>query len=130
MFMAAAPQGQVDLDFEREEATVLAAMRGDGRVHVIVEETGSLEFLRGRLASEEGPFEAVHLSCHGDIDKSRGPVLLLETAEGGADRVHPGQVVQALGATAGPAGGAFGVPHGGDRPGERRGGWRGTARCG
>ena len=46
MFMAAAPQGQADLDFEREEATVLAATRGDGRVHVIVEETGSLAFLR------------------------------------------------------------------------------------
>ena len=102
MFMAAAPQGQVDLDFEREEATVLAATRGDGRVHVIVEETGSLEFLRGRLVSEEGPFEAVHLSCHGDIDKRLGPVLLLETAEGGADLVDPGQIVQALGATPAP----------------------------
>ena len=102
MFMAAAPQGQVDLDFEREEATVLAATRGDGRVHVIVEETGSLEFLRARLVSEEGPFEAVHLSCHGDIDKRRGPVLLLETAEGGADLVDPGQIVQALGATPAP----------------------------
>jgi hypothetical protein len=102
MFMAAAPLGQVDLDFEREEATVLAATRDDGRVHVIVEETGSLEFLRGRLVSEEGPFEAVHLSCHGDIDKRRGPVLLLETAEGGADLADPGQVVQALGATPAP----------------------------
>lgn len=102
MFMAAAPLGQVDLDFEREEATVLAATRGDGRVHVIVEETGAVEFLRGRLTSEEGPFEAVHLSCHGDIDNSRGPVLLLETAEGGADPIDHGQIIQALGATPAP----------------------------
>jgi len=52
MFMAAAPEGQVDLDFEREEAAILAATRGDGRVHVVVEETGALTFLGGRLASE------------------------------------------------------------------------------
>jgi hypothetical protein len=102
MFMAAAPRGQADLDFEREEATVLEATRGDGRVHVIVEETGSLAFLGGRLTSEEGPFEAVHLSCHGDIETRRGPVLLLETAEGEADLADPGQVVHALGAEPAP----------------------------
>jgi tetratricopeptide (TPR) repeat protein len=98
MFMAAAPAGQVDLDYEREEAVVLDATRGDGRVHVVVEETGALDFLGGRLASEEGPFEAVHLSCHGAIDQTLGPVLLLETAEGDAAPVGPGAVVQALGA--------------------------------
>jgi hypothetical protein len=72
MFMAAAPQGQAELDFEREEAAVLAATRGDGRVHVVVEETGALDFLRGRLTSEEGPFEAVHLSCHGTSTRPGG----------------------------------------------------------
>ena len=102
MFMAAAPQGQVDLDFEREEATVLAATRGDGRVHVIVEETGSLEFLRGRLVSEEGPFEARASVVSWRHRQAPGPVLLLETAEGGADLVDPGQIVQALGATPAP----------------------------
>ena len=44
----------------------------------------------------------MHLSCHGDIDERRGPVLLLETAEGGADLVDPGRSLQALGATPAP----------------------------
>ncbi len=98
MFMAAAPEGQCVLDFEREEAAVLAATRSDGRVHVVVEETGSLAFLRGRLSSEEGPFETVHLSCHGGIDEVQGPVLLLETAEGGVALANASALIEAFGA--------------------------------
>lgn len=96
MFMAAAPEGQVELDFEAEEAANLAATAGGDRVQLVVEETGALEFLCGRLASEEGPFEALHLSCHGDIDKDRGPILLLETAEGGETRATAGDLIGAL----------------------------------
>jgi len=70
MFMAAAPEGQVELDYEGEEAAILEATKDDERVHLIVEETGVLRFLKGRLASAEGPFEALHLSCHGDIDSA------------------------------------------------------------
>jgi hypothetical protein len=97
MFMAAAPEGQVDLDYEQEEASILEATRRNGRVHVIVEETGALRFLADRLTSDEGPFEALHLSCHGDIDAQRGPVLLLETAEGGSQSATAADVVSALG---------------------------------
>jgi CHAT domain-containing protein len=97
MFMAAAPEGQNELDFEAEEAAILdAAQRLP--VRVVVEETGALDFLGGRLASDEGPFEALHLSCHGDIDRERGPILLLEKTEGGEERVGPGDIVKALGA--------------------------------
>ncbi len=96
MFMAAAPEGQSELDFEAEEAAILDATQRLP-VRVFVEETGALDFLGGRLASDEGPFEALHLSCHGDIDRQRGPILLLEKAEGGEDRVGPGDIVKALG---------------------------------
>ncbi|MDR1969493.1 MAG: CHAT domain-containing protein, partial [Burkholderiaceae bacterium] len=96
MFMAAAPKGQANLDFEAEEASVLEATRTLGRVHLVVEETGAREFLRARLLEGE-PFEALHLSCHGDIDPQQGPVLLLETPEGGCDLVTPGELIEALG---------------------------------
>jgi hypothetical protein len=98
MFMAAAPEGQVELDYEAEEAAILEATKDDERVHLIVEETGVLRFLRGRLASAEGSCEALHLSCHGDIDRALGPVLMLETPEGDAARATAGDLIEALGA--------------------------------
>jgi CHAT domain len=97
MFMASAPEGQVELDYEGEEAAILEATKDDERVHLIVEETGVLRFLRGRLATAEGSCEALHLSCHGDIDRTRGPVLMLETPEGGAERATPSNLIAALG---------------------------------
>src|SRR5271170_4792695 len=96
MFMAAAPEGQHELDYDAEETAILDATRLLP-MRVVVEETGALEFLGARLTSDEGPFEALHLSCHGDIDREKGPILLLETAAGGADRVGAGAIVGALG---------------------------------
>jgi tetratricopeptide (TPR) repeat protein len=96
MFMAAAPEGTNELDYEAEEAAILEATRLLP-MRVVVEETGALEFLGARLNSDEAPFEALHISCHGDIG-DKGPILWLETAEGGADRAGPGAIVAALGA--------------------------------
>ncbi len=97
MFMAAAPQGQHELDFEAEEAAILQATQRLP-LRLVVEETGNREFLGERLNSDEAPFEALHLSCHGDIHPKMGPVLLLESAEGGEDKAEPGALVAALGA--------------------------------
>ncbi|HUH08332.1 MAG TPA: CHAT domain-containing protein, partial [Egibacteraceae bacterium] len=97
MFMAAAPEGQSALDFEAEEVSILDATKDGRRVHLVVEETGALESLRERLTSDEGPFEVVHLSCHGEIVEGRGPVLLLETLEGDPHSAGPGEFVAALG---------------------------------
>jgi hypothetical protein len=102
MFMAAAPEGHSELDFEREEAAILEATQGDAQVRVVVEETGVLKFLKVRLASNEGPCEVVHLLCHGDIVEERRPVLMLETPEGDVDPAAPGQILQALGAESPP----------------------------
>ena len=99
MFMAAAPQGQRELDFEAEDSAILQATQRLP-LRLVVEETGSKDFLGERLNSDEGPFEALHLSCHGDIDAKAGPVLLLESAEGGEDKAEPGALVAALGANA------------------------------
>jgi ATP/maltotriose-dependent transcriptional regulator MalT len=103
MFMAAAPEGQSELDYEAEEAAILEATNAkDGRpplAHVQVEESGALELLAERIRLD-GPFDAVHVSCHGDIlpAKDRGPalphpVLLLETPMGGADLVDADDLI-------------------------------------
>ncbi len=99
MFMAAAPESQHELKFEAEESSILQATQRLP-LRLVVEETGNRTFLGERLNSDEGPFEALHLSCHGDIDKQAGPVLLLESAEGGEDKTDPGALVAALGANA------------------------------
>ncbi|HEY0414189.1 MAG TPA: CHAT domain-containing protein [Allosphingosinicella sp.] len=101
MFMAASLDEEAGLAFEEEEAAILKVTRGR-RTHVIVEETGALEPLGERLTSDEGPFEALHLSCHGTIDPDKGPILLLETLEGDPEFVSPGDLVAAFGPTAPP----------------------------
>ncbi len=88
-FMASAPRGQRELDFEAEEAAILTAV-GETRVDLLVEDTGDPEQLAHRLA-EAGEMPVAHLSCHGLNNwpgKSGGPgmpVLMMET-EVGEDR--------------------------------------------
>ena len=80
LFMAAAPEGQHVLSFEAEEAAILQATRRKP-LHLFVEETGAAEWLQDRLVAD-APFDVLHLSCHGDIDKRLGSVLLLEDEVG------------------------------------------------
>ncbi len=89
-FMASAPRGQVELDFDAEEAAILAAT-GAGQLDLHVEDSGDPEELGHRLA-ELAAMSAVHLSCHGlnrwsppDSTRPGQPVLLMEDA-GGNDR--------------------------------------------
>ena len=62
-FMASSPRGQHELDFEAEEAAILAAV-GESRVDLVVDDTGDPEQLAHRLAALGG-MPVVHLSCHG-----------------------------------------------------------------
>lgn len=84
LFMAAAPEGELGLDFEAEEAAILEATRDQSLLRLVVEESGSLEGLRSAFIGALGPFQAAHLSCHAERDPDRGPVLMLEAEEGGA----------------------------------------------
>ncbi|TCT24230.1 CHAT domain-containing protein [Thiobaca trueperi] len=95
IFMAAAPEGQKILDFEAEESAILDATR-HLPLHLVVEESGTADQLGVRLKLD-GPFEALHLSCHGDIHPERGPVLALEDAVGDLAPMSPGDLVQCLG---------------------------------
>ncbi|SIT20375.1 CHAT domain-containing protein [Insolitispirillum peregrinum] len=105
LFMAGAPEGQHELDYEAEEAAILEATRhhGNGQplVHLTVEESGELTVFADRHRSD-GPFDILHLSCHGDIRDHNGasqPILLLETDTGAVDPVPPESLVSALGET-------------------------------
>ncbi len=95
LFMAASPEGQRELDFEAEEAAILEATERLP-LQTAVEESGCLEFFRERLA-QDGPFEAIHLSCHGDILENGNPALALENPEGGLALAEPGEFAKALG---------------------------------
>lgn len=102
MFLAAAPEGQTELDYEAEEAAILAATRGRdaGRplAHLVVEESGSVDFLAERIAVDAA-FEALHLSCHGTNEDANAPMLAMETPEGELDGVTPDRLIKALGTT-------------------------------
>ncbi len=99
-FMASSPRGAGELDFEAEEAAILAAI-GEGRVDLVVEDTGDPEQLADRLAGLGG-MPAVHLSCHGLNNWARRPgqagvpVLLMEDDEGGPLPTTAGELVRLL----------------------------------
>ena len=95
MFMAAAPVGTDELDFEAEEGAILRATQALP-LHLVVEESGSAQPLAERLALE-GPFEAIHLSCHGNIDPKRGPFLAFEDVQGDMAPTFAGDVAGLLG---------------------------------
>ncbi len=110
LFMAASPRGGGRaLDYEAEEATILGATERLG-LSLSVEESGCAEFLGERLDGEEA-FEAIHLSCHGDVLSAEaaarfvkqgaeaGPALLLETPEGGLAFISPGRLARVWGGT-------------------------------
>jgi tetratricopeptide (TPR) repeat protein len=97
MFMAAAPVGEHELDFEAEESAILKATERL-HLHLAVEESGAADILAERLASD-GPFEALHLSCHGNIDPTHGPYLAFENETGGMKPAFVGDVVNLLGNT-------------------------------
>jgi hypothetical protein len=94
MFMAASPEGQQVLAFEAEEAAILDATERLP-VRLAVEESGCVTLLKDRIA-QEGPFEVVHVSCHG-TNSGDEPQLALETPEGDLDLVTPGAFASALG---------------------------------
>ncbi|MCP5230717.1 MAG: CHAT domain-containing protein [Zoogloeaceae bacterium] len=95
LFMAAAPRGVHELDFEAEESAILAATHSLPTA-LSVEESGSAERL-GERHHLDGPFEVVHLSCHGDIDASTGPLLALEDDTGALTPATPAQLLRELG---------------------------------
>ncbi len=100
-FMASAPRGADELDFEAEEAAILAAAPQD--VDLFVEDSGDPKQLGRRLVALEHGLQVLHLSCHGH-DHWRAPsaepqpVLLMEDQAGNKLPTSAADLVDALGA--------------------------------
>ncbi|MDQ6797676.1 MAG: CHAT domain-containing protein, partial [Actinomycetota bacterium] len=97
LFMASSPEGVSPLlDFEAEEARILAAA-GAGGVDLVVEERGSLGSLAEILKRHApGHFDVVHLSGHADVTDDLGPHVLLETDTGALDRCTADRLIAAV----------------------------------
>jgi hypothetical protein len=92
VFMASAPHGQRELDYEAEESAILAAVRPE-RIDLVVEESGNAEELGVRLADLD-QMQALHLSCHG-LNTPK-PVLMMESAEGDPEPTDAAGLTDAL----------------------------------
>ena len=103
-FMAAAPRGAQALDFEAEEAAIMAAAGRE--LDLLVEESGDPKELGRRLVKLKPTLPVLHLSCHGHNawrgkggNQASQPVLMLEDAASGDERpTTASELVEALGA--------------------------------
>jgi tetratricopeptide (TPR) repeat protein len=99
-FMAAAPEGVSELDYEDEEAAILNAV-GTTQLDLLVEESGEAEALGQRLVEASG-LPVLHLSCHGHPAwratpaATPRPVLILEDGAGGAQPTTAAELLRAL----------------------------------
>ncbi|WP_420119389.1 CHAT domain-containing protein [Micromonospora sp.] len=96
LFMAASPEGvEPVLNFEAEEAAILAATRRTG-TDLVVEESGTLEGLRF-LSRDYGPghFDVLHLSGHATTDGGK-PVFVVEDEFGAPTGATADQIAQAM----------------------------------
>jgi hypothetical protein len=96
LFMAASPEGvEPVLNFEAEEAAILAATRRTG-TDLVVEESGTLEGLRF-LSRDYGPghFDVLHLSGHATTDGGK-PVFVVENEFGAMATATADQIAQAM----------------------------------
>jgi len=98
-FMAAAPRGAVELDYDAEEAAILAA---PDEVDLFVEDSGDPKELGKTLSELEPPLPVLHLSCHGHNAwraNAKAPpqaVLMMEDAHGGEQRRSAAELIDAL----------------------------------
>ncbi len=87
VFMAAAPEGVNQLDFEAEENAILDAVGGirQNQLDLYVEESGNLCQLAQELQRVQGT-DVLHLSCHGS--DASPPCLILENDFGEPEQVN------------------------------------------
>ena len=101
VFMAAAPEGMQELDYEGEEAAILKTARKG--VDLYVEDSGDPEELGRRLSEFEAHPPVLHLSCHGhNTWKETGgaaaePVLMLEDAHGDRQPTTATGLIESMG---------------------------------
>lgn len=90
LFMAcSALDVKPELDFEREEEAIFQITEKLA-INMEVEDSGSLEGLRGHLQQEQ--YDVVHLSGHAGIDENGRPYFIMEDETGGAQQVFPDEL--------------------------------------
>ena len=95
LFMAAAPDGQVNLNFEYEEASILRAVEKIGTgIELIIEESGNIDGLEA-CAEAENNVDIIHISCHGG--NMQEPVLYFEDDFGKAIEITAQKLASKLG---------------------------------
>jgi tetratricopeptide (TPR) repeat protein len=92
VFMAAAPRGAHELDFEAEETAIMTAV-GKTALDLLVEESGNPDLLAERI-DELPSMQALHLNCHGTNDPH--PALLLEDEGGDAQPTTAAALIETL----------------------------------
>ena len=90
LFMAASPEEADELGYEKEEAAIIFATQGLS-LNLAVEDSGALVPFAARLKLE-GDLDVVHLSCHGDDERS---ALIFEDEYGAVDAVTAAKLKQA-----------------------------------
>ncbi len=93
LLMACSPDVEPVLEFEKEEDTIFEVTK-DLPVEIDVEDTGSLDGLGERLATDK--YDVVHITGHADIDKKGEPFFWMEDEEGSPVQVTPGQLWKKL----------------------------------
>lgn len=91
LFMAAAPRGADNLEYEAEEASILTATKDLG-MDLVVEESGMLDLLSACVAREKP--DVVQISCHGTLTPEPG--LLLEDEVGDPAFVKTSHLISKL----------------------------------
>ncbi len=96
LFVACSPENvEPVLEFEAEEALILAATKGR-EIELVVEESGSLEGLTERLVDYgAGYFDVLHLSGHAVVVGDQ-PVFIMEDSFGQREDVTPARMAEAL----------------------------------
>jgi tetratricopeptide (TPR) repeat protein len=95
LFVTADPRGVEENNFEIQESLIRDAGSA-GAIRLSVEEGGKLADFARRIKTD-GPFDAFHFDCHGDLDFAAGPVLSLENEDGGVDLVGLEKIKTPLG---------------------------------
>jgi len=94
LFMACSPQDAYPvLEYEKEEEMIFEVTE-DLPVELHVEDTGSLEGLGERLATNE--YDVVHIMGHAGIGDNNNPFFLMEDEEGSSVQVTPSQLWEQL----------------------------------
>src|SRR5690606_26622771 len=83
------PRSQLDRELRRIESALRTPIE-QGQIELtVIRGPGTSDQLRARLRS---PVHVLHVLCHGDLDDTRGSVLVFEAVDGGVELMSGGKL--------------------------------------